>query len=187
MKKVIGRVRGWFYAAIFKKKGVDIKKGLVALSRLDIRGPGQVIVGENLTVGSSPGEGSEFVTIYTHSPEAVVRIGNGVKLFGARISCAYSIQIGDDVLIEQAGIMDTDFHSIDRDRGKPRGESREKCRISLGARVAVAAKSTITKGVAIGDDAVVGPGSVVTRSLPAGCFAIGNPARPVGQTGDTSL
>ena len=35
----------------------------------------------------------------------------------------------------------------------------------------------VCPGVAIGDDTVVGAGSVVTRDLPAGVVAFGNPAR----------
>jgi len=35
----------------------------------------------------------------------------------------------------------------------------------------------ILRGVSIGDDAVIGAGSVVTRDVPAGVTAFGNPAR----------
>jgi acetyltransferase-like isoleucine patch superfamily enzyme len=38
--------------------------------------------------------------------------------------------------------------------------------------------------VTIGDDTVVGAGAVVTRDLPAGVVAVGNPARvlrPIGE------
>jgi acetyltransferase-like isoleucine patch superfamily enzyme len=48
----------------------------------------------------------------------------------------------------------------------------------LGARVMVVA------GVEIGDGCIVGACSVVTRSIPAGSIAVGNPARVVGQRGD---
>jgi acetyltransferase-like isoleucine patch superfamily enzyme len=48
----------------------------------------------------------------------------------------------------------------------------------LGARVMVVA------GVEIGDGCIVGASSVVTRSIPAGSIAVGNPARVVGQRGD---
>jgi acetyltransferase-like isoleucine patch superfamily enzyme len=48
----------------------------------------------------------------------------------------------------------------------------------LGARVMVVA------GVEIGDGCIIGASSVVTRSIPAGSIAVGNPARIVGQRGD---
>jgi acetyltransferase-like isoleucine patch superfamily enzyme len=41
----------------------------------------------------------------------------------------------------------------------------------------------VLPGVTIGDGVVVGAGSIVTRSLPAGCIAIGSPARVVARRG----
>ena len=35
----------------------------------------------------------------------------------------------------------------------------------------------ILPGVTIGDDTVIGAGSVVTRDIPAGVLAVGNPCR----------
>jgi acetyltransferase-like isoleucine patch superfamily enzyme len=37
--------------------------------------------------------------------------------------------------------------------------------------------------VTIGDGAIVGAGAVVAKSLPAGCVAVGTPARVVGWRG----
>ncbi|OKH19905.1 acyltransferase [[Limnothrix rosea] IAM M-220] len=47
----------------------------------------------------------------------------------------------------------------------------------IGDRVWIGANVTILKGVNIGDDAVVGAGSVVTKDIPAQAIAVGNPAK----------
>lgn len=49
----------------------------------------------------------------------------------------------------------------------------------LGDRVWLGAKVTVLKGVSIGDDAVVGAGSVVTNNVPARAVAVGVPARVI--------
>lgn len=49
----------------------------------------------------------------------------------------------------------------------------------LGDRVWLGAHVTVLKGVTIGDDAVVGAGSVVTKDVPARTLALGVPARSV--------
>lgn len=37
----------------------------------------------------------------------------------------------------------------------------------------------VCPGVSFGDDSVIGAGSVVTRDIPAGVVAVGNPARVI--------
>jgi galactoside O-acetyltransferase len=39
----------------------------------------------------------------------------------------------------------------------------------------------VLKGVTIGRGSVIGAGSVVTRSIPAGVMAAGNPAKVIGE------
>ena len=47
----------------------------------------------------------------------------------------------------------------------------------IGKRVFVGGHSIILKGVTIGDDAVIGAGSVVAKNVPVGEIWAGNPAR----------
>ena len=47
----------------------------------------------------------------------------------------------------------------------------------IGERCWLGAHVTVLKGVTIGNDTIVGAGSVVTKSLPAHVIAVGNPAR----------
>ena len=53
--------------------------------------------------------------------------------------------------------------------------------VVIGARTWLGARVIVLPGVTIGDECVVGAGSVVTRSLPPGSIAVGSPARVVGQ------
>jgi acetyltransferase-like isoleucine patch superfamily enzyme len=54
--------------------------------------------------------------------------------------------------------------------------------VRIGARVFVGANVTILPGTSIGDDAIVGAGSVVRGDVPPGAVVAGNPAQPVGTT-----
>ena len=49
--------------------------------------------------------------------------------------------------------------------------------VTIGSNVWIGSGAIILPGVSIGDDAVIGAGSVVTRDVPAGATAFGNPAR----------
>lgn len=51
--------------------------------------------------------------------------------------------------------------------------------VYIGDHVMIGANTTILPGVTIGDRAVVGAGSVVTKDVPEGAFVAGNPARMI--------
>lgn len=51
--------------------------------------------------------------------------------------------------------------------------------ITVGARVWIGGGAILCPGVSVGDDSVIGAGSVVTRDVPAGVVAAGNPCRVV--------
>ena len=56
--------------------------------------------------------------------------------------------------------------------------------ISIGNNVWIAAGTTICAGVTIGDNSVIGAGSIVTRDIPANVFAYGSPCRVVREITD---
>ena len=51
--------------------------------------------------------------------------------------------------------------------------------VEIGSDVWVGGASVILPGVGIGSRAVIGAGSVVTRDVPEGVFAAGNPCRVI--------
>jgi acetyltransferase-like isoleucine patch superfamily enzyme len=54
----------------------------------------------------------------------------------------------------------------------------------IGRRAKIGANVTILPGVVVGEDALVGAGSVVVRDVPPGAVVAGNPARVIGQVAD---
>jgi len=53
------------------------------------------------------------------------------------------------------------------------------CNTRIGKNCFIGGRAIILPGIEIGDGCVVGAGSVVTKSVPAGCVVAGNPARIV--------
>ncbi|MEO8531739.1 MAG: DapH/DapD/GlmU-related protein [Deltaproteobacteria bacterium] len=53
------------------------------------------------------------------------------------------------------------------------------CHTRIGKNCFIGGRAIILPGIEIGDGCVVGAGSVVTKSVPAGCVVAGNPARIV--------
>jgi maltose O-acetyltransferase len=72
--------------------------------------------------------------------------------------------------------MDNDFHRLEPERRNERPESKPivlEDNVWLGGRVIVLA------GVTIGEDSVIGAGSVVTSDIPPKVIAAGVPARVI--------
>ena len=87
------------------------------------------------------------------------------------------ITIGDDVQIGPNVQLLTPVHPVEPG---PRRDKLEAARpIVIGDNVWLGGGAVVCPGVTIGEDTVVGAGSVVTRDLPAHVVAVGNPARPI--------
>ena len=56
--------------------------------------------------------------------------------------------------------------------------------VHIGRRVWIGAGTVICPGVSIGDNSVIGAGSVVTRDIPANTVAYGNPCRAIREIGE---
>lgn len=96
------------------------------------------------------------------------------------------VYIGDDVLIGPHCTIATGIHSLlPNERrislgqdGKPHDYEYGKS-VTIGNNVWIASNVTIIGGAKIGDGSVIGAGSVVTKEIPAGVFAAGNPCKVI--------
>ncbi|HEY3897841.1 MAG TPA: acyltransferase [Chthoniobacter sp.] len=89
---------------------------------------------------------------------------------GSRIVAWDRVTIGDDFMASDLLNLNSGFHD-------PLTLEPGVAPIAIGDRVWCGTRVTICAGVEIGDDVVIGAGSVVTKSLPSNCVAYGVPAR----------
>lgn len=107
-----------------------------------------------------------------------IHLGRNVFInFNPTLLDIAEIRIGDDTQIGPNVNILTPTHPTDPRTRLAKWESAEP--ITLGRNVWLGGNVTILPGVTIGDDTVVGAGSVVVKSLPPRVVAVGNPARIV--------
>ena len=96
------------------------------------------------------------------------------------------INIGDNVFFGPNCTLATPLHPLNHAERRPR--IREDCStydleygkpITIGNDCWIASNVVICGGVTIGDNCVIGAGSVVTRDIPANSLAAGNPCRVI--------
>jgi maltose O-acetyltransferase len=90
------------------------------------------------------------------------------------LDCA-PIEIGDDLQMGPAVQLYAATHPLDPAARAAGWEFAKPIRI--GSNVWIGGGAIVLPGVTIGDGCVIGAGSVVTRDLPPGTLALGNPAR----------
>ena len=105
-----------------------------------------------------------------------ISIGDDVYInFGCVILDCGPVTIGNQVLIgPNVGIYDAS-HALDAQERMDGALIPGKIRI--GNRVWIGGGTIILPGVTIGDDTVIGAGSIVTHDIPSGVVAVGNPCR----------
>jgi len=128
-------------------------------------------------------------SLVTETDNSKIIIGNNTFIGGGSlVDCIISISIEDDVLISHGCILaDSDNHSTrystrkkdlaDWKKGTHDWSTTESSPIKIDRGSWIGMKSIILKGVTIGEGAIVGAGSVVTKDVPPYTIVAGNPAK----------
>jgi len=121
---------------------------------------------------------------------AQVIVGKRSFIGEGHISCAASIEIGDDVMIAWGtAIFDHASHAVRFShrandvvnwvKGNKDWSVVEVAPVRIGNKAWVGYGCTLLPGVTIGEGAIIGAGAVVTKDVPPWSIAVGNPARVI--------
>jgi len=133
-------------------------------------------IGDNTTIGT-------FVEIQKGSV-----IGKKCKISSHSFICE-GVTIQDEVFIGHSVTFTNDkIPRATTADGNLQGSQDWQCIPTLVRRGAsIGSGSTILCGITIGEHALIGAGSVVTRDVPPGCIVAGNPARAIGTVKDRDI
>lgn len=107
-----------------------------------------------------------------------ISIGDDVYInFGCVILDCGQVSIGNNTLIGPNVGLYSGNHTLDAQERMAGGLIPKD--IHIGNRVWIGGNAILLPGVNIGDDSVIGAGSVVTHNIPSGVLAAGNPCRVI--------
>lgn len=131
--------------------------------------------------GCSVGDGTKIGTFVEVQKNAT--IGKNCKIQSHTFICE-GVHIEDDVFIgHNVTFINDKYPRATNPGGGMQTEADWKVvptQIKKGA--SIGSSVTILCGITVGEGAIVGAGSVVTKDVPPGVIVAGNPARPLKQT-----
>lgn len=178
VKKYYLKFRTW-YANHFLRPACDSLGDYHTMMKpwyISISGP-NITIGKCITIVAEP-ENRVKIGVWGREPgEGRIAIGDYVLISpGTRISAADEVVIGNNVMMANGVyITDSDWHGIYDRTSNP----EEKYPIHIEDNVWLGDRSTVLKGVTIGENSIVAAGAVVSKDVPANVVVAGNPAKVV--------
>ena len=99
--------------------------------------------------------------------------------FGCTILDGCDVKIGDNVMIGPNCHIYTVFHPMDHEERNKNLQNHKP--VTIGNNVWFGGGVIVLPGVTIGDNCVIGAGSLVNKNIPSSSFACGNPCKVVKQ------
>ena len=163
-------------------------QGAVVHDSLIVRGvpffvnKGGCQIDENVIINSSLNSnpvGGQTRTIIVIKSGAELHINNGARISNSTFYVSKRINIGENAYIgANCQIYDTDFHSIIlENRIKIPDPDVKSSEVIISDGAFIGAHAIVLKGVTIGENSVIGAGSIVTKDIPSDEVWAGNPAK----------
>ncbi len=181
IKKLYFKIRTDFiYHVSFKKKFSFLKTRPMVwgIWNVIIYGP-NISMGKIVVIVGANGFRTNLTSVKYGNQEGHISVGDHVLIMnGVRISSANRITIGNGCMLANfCYIMDADWHDL-HDRTNTPGKNAP---VVLKDGAWIGDSAIICKGVTIGENSVVGAGSVVRKDVPDNVIVAGNPAQVVGK------
>lgn len=166
----------------FLLNGVNLRGKIKTYGKIQIKNVnGKITIGDNVTINSASWAnpiGGGMKTQFQIVGQGEIHIGSNTGISNTAITSASTVCIGSNVLLGSGvRIFDTDFHPISaNDRKKGILDCIKTAPVKIEDNVFIGTDTIILKGVTIGQNSVIGAGSVVTTNVPSHEIWAGNPA-----------
>jgi acetyltransferase-like isoleucine patch superfamily enzyme len=118
-------------------------------------------------INSNPLTIDHPTVIATTEAGSKIVIGNHVGISGGNIVAAKKISIGDYTMIgSNCLIIDTDFHPLGAAERRYTRTGAKSAPIIIGKNVFIGTRSIILRGIKIGNNSIIGAGSIVRHDIP---------------------
>lgn len=186
MRRLAVKILNGLFKLRYRGGGLTVgKNSRVDYWRLNGRG-GKIVIGKDCLI---------HARVDFDAPSGHVTIGDRCFIGASHLVCHSGISIGNDVIMSWGiTIVDHNSHAVDWEGrkddvrlwavGQKDWTHVKIAPVTIGDKVWIGFGASILKGVTIGEGAVIGAKSVVTRDVPAYAVVAGNPASIVRQLGD---
>lgn len=188
LTRLWGAVYLWFFKIAYPGFVVGKNAKIWGTFSVQLMEGGTLTIGDDFHLVSEPRRSA--ITHFSRAqftvfPGGSIHIGRHVGLNGTALTSKCRIDIGDDTMIAaNVIIVDSDFHvpwpPENRWINSTTGFDRE---VVIGSKVWIGMNTVILKGSHIGDNSIIGAGSLVVGDIPANVLAAGNPARVIRELG----
>lgn len=169
-----------YFGNSFFRKGVHFEDGAYIREHTNICGGKHIYMGKHARVFAySRLNCFESISGQKLNPKLI--IGENVLMGrNTTVLCADSVIIGDNAMFASYCFISDENHGINLSSGiRYECQKIETKPVLIGKNCWIGEKVVVLPGVAIGDNTIIGAGSIVTKSIPANVIAVGNPARVV--------
>lgn len=173
-RKIIKKIEDYYIEFKIKLSNQGINKDVV------FKNPKRMVIGENCRIGENSyilcWENYTYENLFQPLKPNLIIGKNFSATRNLTIQCCNNIKIGNDVLVASNVFICDYNHGINNPEGSYLKNELTVKEVVISDGAWIGQGAYIMPGVHIGKNAVIGAGSIVTKSVPDYCMAVGNPA-----------